>query len=457
MFSDAAQSAVAAYDALDAALDQLERVPWEQLTTREQLNLLERHEKTRRRLPVAEHRALRLLADHAEPGEIGGSVPSVLADRLRITKGEAACRIKDAHLLGPRTSFTGEPLQPLWPATAAAQRAGEIGAGHLREIGTFFKQLPSWVDASTRERAERELAKLATEYRPDELHKLAVALADAINPDGIFSDEDRARRRGITLGRQDVGGMSEIRGWLTPEARAGLDAVLAKLAAPGMANPDDPTPVLDGEPDAGTARGDLRSQPQRNHDGLNAMCRAVLASGELGEHHGLPATIVVTTTLQELEAAAGKAHTGGGTWLPMSDVIRMATHAHHYLMVFDGHTQVPLYLGRSKRIASPGQRIVLHAKDRGCSFPGCTVPGYQCQVHHLTDWAKGGLTNADTQTLACGPHNRLATEEGWVTRQRADGTIEWIPPAHLDTGKPRTNNYWHPRLPQHDEDDEDDQ
>ena len=33
--------------------------------------------------------------------------------------------------------------------------------------------------------------------------------------------------------------MSALRGWLTPEARATLEAVLAKLAAPGMCNPLD--------------------------------------------------------------------------------------------------------------------------------------------------------------------------------------------------------------------------
>jgi uncharacterized protein DUF222 len=89
----------------------------------------------------------------------------------------------------------------------------------------------------------------------------------------------------------------------------------------------------------------------------------------------------------------------------------------HYLVIFDRHIETPLYLGRTRRIASPGQRIVLHAKDRGCSYPGCTAPGYQCQVHHATaDWADGGQTNIDEETLACGPHNRLVTKDGWKTR-----------------------------------------
>jgi hypothetical protein len=62
-----------------------------------------------------------------------------------------------------------------------------------------------------------------------------------LNPDGEFSDEHRARRRGITLGAQHQDGMSAITGWLNPQLRAGLDALLAKWAAPGMCNPhDDP-------------------------------------------------------------------------------------------------------------------------------------------------------------------------------------------------------------------------
>ena len=88
---------------------------------------------------------------------------------------------------------------------------------------------------------------------------------------------------------------------------------------------------------------------------------------------------------------------------------------------------------------------MLHATDRGCTFPGCTVPGYGCQVHHAqTDWANGGQTNIDEEALACGPHNRLVTEGGWKTRKRKDGRTECIPPPHLDTGQARVNNYHHP-------------
>jgi Domain of unknown function (DUF222) len=174
----------------------------------------------------------------------------------------------------------------------------------------------------------------------------------------------------------------------------------------------------------------------------NAALRALLASGKLGQHNGLPASIIVTTTLKDLEAAAGKGLTGGGTLLPMSDVIRMTRHVHHYLAIFDKGKALALY--HTKRLASPGQRIVLYAKDRGCTRPGCDVRGYWCEVHHVEDWATTHCTDINTLTLACGADHPLVEPGGWTTRKRNDGTTEWIPPPHLDYGQPRTNTFHHP-------------
>ena len=237
--------------------------------------------------------------------------------------------------------------------------------------------------------------------------KLADKLTDCLNPDGDFSDIDRAKRRAITIGKQDLDGMSAISGWLNPEARATIDAVFAKLAAPGMCNPDDIEPCISGTPSQAAIQGDTRTGGQRNHDALLATARALLASGDLGQHNGLPTSIIVTTTLQELEAGAGRGLTGGGTLLPMSDVIRLGSHAHHYLAIFDKGKALALY--HTKRLASPAQRIMLHARDRGCTFPGCTVPGYQCQVHHNDPYATHPVTDINTLTLPATPTTNKPT------------------------------------------------
>jgi hypothetical protein len=417
--------------------------------------VLDTTEAVRRLLPVVEHAAINTLTQQASAEQIGGSLKQYLADRLHIRSDEAHRRIADAEVLGTRRTLTGEPLPPRWPATAAAQHAATINEGHVREIARFFHKLPSWVDAPTREHAEADLAAHASTLRPDELRTIADKLADCLNPDGNFTDDDRARARGITISRQDIYGMSRIIGWLTPEARASLDAAYSKLAAPGMCDPSDESPVVDGEPSEAAQQADRRSQAQRNHDALNALCRSVLSSGELGSHHGLPVSVVVSTTLQELESAAGVAHTGAGTTVPMSDLIRMASHARHYLRIYDKHTSRELYLAETKRIATPAQRIVLHAKDRGCSRPGCTTPGYLCEVHHVNQWARGGRTDIDNLTFACGPDHRLLDQDGWTTRKTANGITEWIPPPHLDFGKPTTNGYWHPQRYLRNDDDED--
>ncbi|ORV36499.1 HNH endonuclease signature motif containing protein, partial [Mycobacterium intracellulare] len=310
-----------------------------------------------------------------------------------------------------------------------------------------------WVSAAAREFAEAQLAGFGTQFGPEHLKELARGLTDALNPDGIFTDEDRARSRGVTLGNQQADGMSELRGLITPELRATLEAVEAKLGAPGMCNPDDDTPCVDGTPSQEAIDRDTRSAAQRNHDALLAALRGLLASGELGQHNGLPASIIVTTTLAELEAAAGRALTGRGTILPMSEVIRLARHAHHYLAIFDKGKALALY--HTKRLASPGQRIVLYAKDRGCTAPGCTVSGYYCEVHHTTDYSKCHSTDINQLTFACGPHHRMLDPGGWTTRKNTRGETEWIPPPHLERGQPRTNTYHHPEKLLRDGDDDD--
>ncbi len=94
-------------------------------------------------------------------------------------------------------------------------------------------------------------------------------------------------------------------------------------------------------------------------------------------------------------------------------------------------------------IASADQRIVLHNKDRGCTFPGCDMPGYLSEVHHCEEWAGGGHTNIDKLTFGYGQHHALLGPGGWRTRTLKDGSTQWIPPPHLPLAG-GTNDYHHP-------------
>jgi hypothetical protein len=201
------ERAVIAYDAVDAALDKADALDVEGLSSVERMELLARREAWGRRVPAGEHALINELAC-ASGEELGGTLRAVLADRLRIRRGEAARRVAEAADLGPRRALTGEPLAPRLEHTAAGQRAGRIGREHVGVIRGFLAGLPGFVDESTRAEAEQRLAAVAGSFRPDELERFAAHLEVVLNPDGTFSDADRARRRGLSLGPQGPDGMS---------------------------------------------------------------------------------------------------------------------------------------------------------------------------------------------------------------------------------------------------------
>ena len=428
-------SITAAFDALDAAVTAVSELDFAAADPTTRLRALERLETARRRQLVAGHDLLAGLA-HEDPADVGGPVLKVVADWLRISCAEARRRLRDAEQLMPRITLTGETLPPELPATAQVWRDGVLDPQHLKVIQTFVRDLPADTPHDRVEGAERFLAEQASKLRPDQLEKVANRCAVLINPDGKFSDIDRARQRGFTWSPQRSDGMSIGKLVASPELRANLDAWLARFAAPGACTPDD-------ENHCATDGADARSHAQRQHDALNALVRGQLGDPKLGVHKGLPVTVVVSTTLQELSSAAGQAVTGGGTLLPMRDLIRMASRAYHYLAVFDGHQNRPLYLGRARRIASADQRLVLYAKDRGCTAPGCNIPAYWTEVHHDDDWARGGRTDIDRLTLACKPDHKMV-DKGWRTIKLGNGHTQWIPPPYLDHGQARVNDYHHP-------------
>jgi hypothetical protein len=428
-------------EALTAAVDTLAALDFDALDPPERFAVLEWIETEQRRLAAASHAGVARL----ERFEGCPKLPIALADVLRISPTEARRRIKDAEQLAPRTTLTGELLAPVLPETAKAWQDGQLDGEHLEVIQKFFRALPEHVPPVEVEMAEKCLAEHAVNLRPDQLEKVATQLSLVLNPDGTFSDKDRALQRGFTWGRRRADGMREGKLIADPELQAEMEPWFAKFAAPGMCNPDDEHPTVLGDPTDEAAARDSRSHPQRQHDALKALVRGRLGDPKLGQHNGLPVTVIVTATVQDLQNNTGHAVTAGGTLLPIPDLIRMAAHAYHYLALFDGVNGRALWLGRTKRIATADQRIILHAKDRGCTRPGCDAPGYHSVVHHAArDWKNGGNTDIDDLTLACDPDNQLVETGGWDTRKLASGQTHWIPPPGLPMLRGGVNDYHHP-------------
>ncbi|WNG84562.1 DUF222 domain-containing protein [Mycobacterium sp. ITM-2016-00316] len=436
---------------LVALFDKVTGTGFGDATPTELLNAQSSLESLARRIPAMEHRLLAALKTQTSPSELGAkNWAGVMRTRMLLSTRDANRRVREAELLGPRCSLTGQPLEPAYPATAAARECGRITAEHVRIILDTMAKIPDHVDLETTIDVEQRLAMVACEQTPEALRTAARFLLEILDPDGPEPNDDeldqrRRDRRDCNLGEQDSDGMSELHLCITPEFRAYLEPIFAKFAAKGMGNPEDETPCTMGTPTQDAIDADKRTTGQRQHDAMMTLTRGTLMSGELGDHNGLPVTVVVGVKAGELDACTGTGRTAGGSSVPMRDVIRLASHAYLCLTVFDEFTGKVLDFGRTKRCATVDQRLVLAYLQRGCTFPGCTAPAYHCQVHHaLADFAKDGRTNINELALACGPHNRLITHGGWTTTIGADGTVHWHPPPPLDTGQPRINLHHHP-------------
>ncbi len=122
---------------------------------------------------------------------------------------------------------------------------GDIGEEHVRIVRQFFDRLPVVVvvvvvDAPTREAAEQQLAVIAAQFRPEQLRTGAARMMALLNPDGEFSDADRARRRGVSIGPRGFDGMSPISGLLDPETRGVFGCGVYQTRSTGHAQPELP-------------------------------------------------------------------------------------------------------------------------------------------------------------------------------------------------------------------------
>lgn len=448
-----------------AAIASLVDVDFTGLDTAELLALQSEREQHARIEAMIDHRIQAALMAQAAPHEIGGkSWKDVLATRMRISGKEASRRVAAAVELGPRYAIGGEVLEPLLPACAEALLSGTINTEHIAIIRNTVVEAKKYVSTAELVQIESDLVAAATRDTPETLRAAAEKLLYLLNQDGDSPDV-AAHLRGLRIGTQDADGLVHVQGWLDPEAAAYLTTITGVWGAPGINNPADPEPIhnpslnplddaeaaldtseeQDAQDQQAAANRDTRTVAQRNHDALKVALRELLMSKRLGRHGGLPVTVVVSTTLAELEAGAGIAVTGAGIRMPMNDLIRLASHSFHYLTVYKHHTAEPLYLARTSRLATKAQRLLLYNRDRGCTRPGCTAPADYCEVHHAkADWQHGGHTDAPDLALGCGPDNRLVGL-GWTTSIDPDtGRVHWHPPPLMNTGQDTLNHHFHP-------------
>ncbi|WP_234754403.1 HNH endonuclease signature motif containing protein, partial [Arthrobacter ramosus] len=127
--------------------------------------------------------------------------------------------------------------------------------------------------------------------------------------------------------------------------------------------------------------------------------------------------------------------------VPAATLRKLACDADIIPVVLGGEGQV-LDIGRASRIFPPQIRKAITARDKGCAFPGCTMPAPWCEAHHIEYWSRGGPTSTANGTLLCSHHHHLIHKEDWHIQVQA-GVPWFIPPPHTDPHRtPRRNHYF---------------
>lgn len=423
---------------LDAVLDKLDEVFTElletvesggldQLTAAQKVTAWQRFETLRNRLPLIDHH---LIAD-AEATDLAGTYCSSTATRflvevLQLSPGEAASRVRAAAAVGPRTSMLGEKLEPVLPRLAALQRDGAVTTEKVQIVERAMHKLSRpGLNPEAVEIAEQLLTQYAPILGATDLRRYALGVVNAADPDGPQPVDDQLQqdRRYLEL-KQRRDGMWHLQGRLINTVGAQLNAILDPLTKPR-------TTTLEDENGTTTPIPDERPYGQRLHDGLDEACGRLLKLKDQPASGGTPTSVIVTIGLEDLLAKAGLAETSDGSQLTSDQLLRIADEADIWPTIIN-HNNVPLALGRTRRIASTGQTMALHIRDGGCSFPGCTHPSSWCDRHHITNWITGGPTDLDNLTLLCRYHHTHFQQKGWTCRINTDQLPEWTPPRWID-------------------------
>jgi hypothetical protein len=182
----------AALDAIDAAHDLLRETSSDVVGNNFRIDVAERLETQDR---VNRGLMYRFFGEITDPPDGTGLMPAVrdmLWARLRITPKEVTRRFKLAARIRPRRSLTGPPVAPELPELADVVQAGAIGEDHIRAVCRAVDVLPACVSPTDVADAERTLVRHATKLDAGGVAKLGQRIADYLNPDGLFTDDDRA-------------------------------------------------------------------------------------------------------------------------------------------------------------------------------------------------------------------------------------------------------------------------
>ncbi len=294
-----------------------------------------------------------------------------------------------------------------------ALAAGELTEAHVRRLRTAADKLPEGrrTELLTGDSAAHLLDLARTNDAPTFARKVEDLIAATSAKDTQDDHEKVRATRHLTLRESPEG--THLNGLLDPVA-----GHILRLALDGAT----PTPAAD----------DTRTRPQRHADAITALARHALDDGAfkpgapVRPHLSLTMDAQTFARAREHQRAASHTPDGqhtedpitreplstppvvrldNGPLLPPSELGRILCSTEITRMVIDAESQV-LDVGRTQRLYSGHQRRAVVARDKHCSWGGCSMPARFCEIHHMDWWDEDhGHTSIDRGVLLCEYHH----------------------------------------------------
>ena len=418
-----------------------------------------------------------------------------LRSRLGISIVEARRRLRVGKAVSAPVRLDGGAGIPDLPALADAMARGDVSGQAAALITDSLGRARHAADPGTLEAMEASLVAQAIETDTDTLAMVAKTWETAVDQDGAEPSEEelrarqgmfyRGRRRGLhqfvinTTDDQYELLATVMNSAANPRIRP--EAIEAAATGPGQGgigdgaantdNPDADTAAADHDskgmaPEGAVPEGtdsdgivpegvdpvvltglDQFTRAQKLLAGLIGACRIALNVDKLPDSGGLRTQMIVTSGYEQLAgllSGGGSAVYNGS--LSAKTVRRMACDAEIIPAVLGSEGEV-LDLGRSQRFFSRAIRKALIARDKGCAFPGCTMPALWTEAHHIVPWWAGGRTDVNNGVCLCGAHHDLIEQGNWEINV-LQGIPWFTPPDYIDPRrKPLRNSYWQTQVP----------
>ena len=294
-------------------------------------------------------------------------------------------------------------LETLEPTVEAVQQ-GEISFEHALLIARQVSDLPE----ATALQAQAELLPAAAKSDPRELRKLGLEIRHREDPEGAARQAYRQHEKRRLRLFDHADGMLGLEGALPAPEGMKLRTCLESLI---------------GIP----ARGDERSQDQRQADALIELCSVAIGSGKLPRQGGRRPQLTVIVRSEGGSEMSAELEGVGPISLGTLTRLRGQDHVERRQEV-DGRG-VTLNFGRARRCHSENQRLEISTRYSCCVVEGCTVPIRDCEIHHDVAWDVGGETDALKGVPLCRrKHHPQVTEGGYRLERAADAGFDLVAP-----------------------------